>query len=288
MLIEQISGGGGVRPSRDRRTHAPQHFSDGLPHFLQSYRFTVDWRRVAPGPSGMVSTSGLDFYDRLVDELLHSGLNPLPTFDQWHGPPSVVDDAGWLSRQTVAAFNAHVQAVVDRLGDRIDTWTTLNEPVVGAPRNLGPDANRTVTHHVLLAHGMAVAHLRSVAPAAQVAVVLNFCATMSPAIDNAVGFAYADAIAGIDRAGLPADVPADDLALISQPIDLFGISCPITGWDHDSDVFVDLVRSLHQRYHFPKLLIVEDGTAMPDSTARRLRQSQTASELGIPIVGYLV
>ncbi|MCB0035526.1 MAG: family 1 glycosylhydrolase, partial [Anaerolineales bacterium] len=37
---------------------------------FQSYRFSISWPRILPHGRGEVSQAGLDFYSRLVDELL--------------------------------------------------------------------------------------------------------------------------------------------------------------------------------------------------------------------------
>ncbi|GHG25056.1 GH1 family beta-glucosidase [Streptomyces filamentosus] len=129
-----------------------------------AYRFSVSWPRVlAPG--------GLDFYDRLVDELCAQGVRPVPTLFHWDLPTEVEEAGGWLERDTAARFAAYAETVVGRLGDRVRKWITLNEPaehtLLGhalgehAPgRKLLFDA-LPAAHHQLLGHGLAAQALRA-------------------------------------------------------------------------------------------------------------------------------
>ncbi|PBC71163.1 beta-glucosidase [Streptomyces sp. TLI_235] len=137
---------------------------------LDGYRFSIAWPRVQPTGAGPVNPAGLDFYDRLVDALLESGITPLPTLFHWDLPQALEDVGGWLDRDTAYRLAEYTAVVVDRLGDRVPTWITLNEPFVHmvygyalgihAPgRALMLDA-LPAAHHQLLGHGLAAAVLR--------------------------------------------------------------------------------------------------------------------------------
>ncbi|MDY0816198.1 GH1 family beta-glucosidase [Kitasatospora purpeofusca] len=145
---------------------------------LDGYRFSLAWPRIQPTGAGRVNPAGLAFYDRLVDDLLAAGLTPLPTLFHWDLPqgletPSAggsAEGGGWLDRDTAYRFADYTALVADRLGDRVPTWITLNEPFVHmvygyalgthAPgRTLMLDA-LPVAHHQLLAHGLAAALLQ--------------------------------------------------------------------------------------------------------------------------------
>ncbi|MEV5610205.1 GH1 family beta-glucosidase [Streptomyces sp. NPDC052225] len=127
---------------------------------VDAYRFSVSWPRVlAPG--------GLDFYDRLVDELCTQGVRPVPTLFHWDLPVGL----DWLERDTASRFAEYAATVAARLGDRVSKWITLNEPaehtLLGhalgehAPgKKLLFDA-LPVAHHQLLAHGLAARALRA-------------------------------------------------------------------------------------------------------------------------------
>ena len=144
------------------------------------YRFSVAWPRVQPDGSGRVESRGLDYYDRLVDGLRKRGVRPLPTLYHWDLPQPLEDAGGWPVRDTAARFADYAAVVADRLGDRVDTWATLNEPWcsaflgyaagVHAPGRREPAAAYAAAHHLLLGHALAAQHLRG---SADVGIVLN-------------------------------------------------------------------------------------------------------------------
>ena len=324
---------------------------------LQAYRFSIAWSRVVPGGRGEVNHPGLDFYDSLVDDLLEAGITPMPTLYHWDLPQALDDTGGWLARSTAEAFADYAGAVVQRLGDRIGTWTTLNEPFVSAnhgyvtgehaPGHTSLREGFAASHHLLLAHGLAGERIRALAPDAELAIVLNFTPA-EPATDDPADIAefqiredienrwYSDPIGGF---GYPAatsealgwdqsEVLDGDMELISQPIDLLGINfysrqivrapdaeelpardVPRTamGWEVHPPSLGRLLRWLDDRYEFPKLMITENGCAMPDTeriesergsqvndldrldyVQRHLAQVHEAIADGVPVVGYLV
>lgn len=135
-----------------------------------AFRFSVSWPRVVPGGSGPVNPQGLDFYDRLVDELCAHGITPAPTLYHWDTPLPLDEEGGWLNRDTAYRFAEYAGIVAERLADRVPMWITINEPaeVTLLGYALGEHApGRTLlfdalpaAHHQLLAHGLAVRALR--------------------------------------------------------------------------------------------------------------------------------
>ncbi|MFG2605685.1 GH1 family beta-glucosidase [Streptomyces sp. NPDC048514] len=204
---------------------------------VEAYRFSVSWPRVnSPG--------GLDFYDRLVDELCAAGVQPVPTLFHWDLPASL----DWLERDTADRFADHVSVVAGRLGDRVTKWITLNEPAehtllghalgVHAPgKRLLFDA-LPVAHHQLLAHGLAVRALRA-AGARDIGIANSHgpvrAASAEQADVEAAGFydlllnrlfaepvilgAYPDGVAEL----MPGDV-REDLSVIAEPVDWYGVN----------------------------------------------------------------
>ena len=323
---------------------------------LGAYRFSVAWPRVVPGGRGAVETRGLDFYDALVDALLDAGIVPLPTLYHWDLPQALEDDGGWTVRTTAEAFADYAEAVVGRLGDRVPTWMTLNEPMVSAhhgyvsgehaPGRRSLRDGLAAAHHLNVAHGLALERIRTLAPHAEAGIVLNFTPA-EPADDSPEAIArcetvddfenrwYIEPIAGL---GYPrrtverfdwdrAEVLDGDLELIARPIDVLGVNFytrqfvaadeeavveppgPTTamGWEIHPDSLRRLLIGLHERYAFPKLLITENGAAMPDvdrvggrsdgqvddqDRIEYLRGHLTAVhdaiEAGVPVRGYFV
>lgn len=151
---------------------------------MGGYRFSVSWPRVQPTGRGPAIQRGLDFYRSLVDELLAKNITPVLTLYHWDLPQDLEDAGGWPARDTALRFADYARLVADALGDRVDLWTTLNEPWctaflgygsgVHAPGRTDPAAALRAAHHLNLAHGLAAQQLRSALPAsAQLSVSLN-------------------------------------------------------------------------------------------------------------------
>ncbi|CAN7447054.1 GH1 family beta-glucosidase [Arthrobacter sp. LjRoot78] len=138
---------------------------------VDSYRFSISWPRIQPDGRGAFNSQGLDFYDRLIDQLLDAGISPMATLYHWDTPLPLEHSGGWLNRSTAERFAEYSAAAGERYGDRVAQWVTLNEPVsvtlngyalgVHAPgHDLLFDALPAV-HHQLLGHGLAVQALRA-------------------------------------------------------------------------------------------------------------------------------
>lgn len=213
------------------------------------YRFSVSWPRIQPTGSGAVNAAGLDFYDRLVDELLAHDVRPMVTLYHWDLPQALEDVGGWLDRDTSDRFAEYAAIVGARLADRVEHWIPVNEPNVvtmlgyatgiHAPGRTLMFEALPVAHHVLLAHGKAAIALRA-AGATSVGCANNH-APMWPASDS-------DADVGATKLfdalwnGLfvepmllgryPADLAPlleealepGDLATIRQPLDFYGVN----------------------------------------------------------------
>lgn len=222
---------------------------------LQTYRFSTSWARVCPD-GGPVNPAGLDFYSRLVDELLGRGITPWLTLYHWDLPQALEEKGGWPNRDTAYRFLDYATAVHDALGDRVSSWTTLNEPwcasflsYIGgehAPGRQEPAAGLAAAHHLLLGHGLVVRELRERDPQLALGITLNL--TVADPVDPADA-GDRDAARRIDgqfnrffldpifRGAYPVDVLEDvagngfeavvepgDLAIISSPIDLLGVN----------------------------------------------------------------
>ena len=150
---------------------------------LNAYRFSLSWPRILPAGTGAANPAGLDFYSRLVDDLLDAGIAPLATLYHWDLPQALEDLGGWANRDVAGWFSDYAQVVVKHLGDRVRLWATLNEPqifavlgyLVGehAPGITDPTRFFPASHHVNLAHGDAVAAIRAAAPGVQVGPALQ-------------------------------------------------------------------------------------------------------------------
>ena len=220
---------------------------------LKAYRFSISWPRVIPNGSGAVNPAGLDFYDRLVDELLAANIQPFSTLYHWDLPQGLQERGGWGNRDTCGHLADYAALMVRRLGDRVRHWATVNEPQVIAflgHRNgehaPGLEDDRLalqVGHHVLVAHGMAAQAIRGVNPQLKVGIVIDAW-SVDALTDSEQDRALAETIwqnsAGwflgpVFHARYPSrawqmygdsapDIRADDMPLISQRLDFLGLN----------------------------------------------------------------
>lgn len=150
---------------------------------LTSYRFSVAWPRIYPEGTGRIEPRGLDFYDRLIDGVLKRGMVPMATLYHWDLPQELEDRGGWPERETAYAFADYAETVLKRLGDRLPLIVTINEPFCVCfngyynGRQAPGRKNMKLCHHaaatLMLAHGLAVERIRSLAPKARVGIVMN-------------------------------------------------------------------------------------------------------------------
>jgi beta-glucosidase len=235
---------------------------------LEAYRFSIAWPRIQPLGSGAANQAGLDFYNRLVDGLIARGIRPIATLYHWDLPQALEDAGGWTSRETAYRFAEYAAIVGAALGDRVDCWTTLNEPWCSAylgygsgahaPGRTDPLAALQSVHHLQLGHGLALRELRrTVTSDAEYSVTLNFHVLRGDDHSSPEAKRRIDALANraftgpLLRGEYPADLLEDtaaitdwafvlpgDLAIIHQPIDFLGVNYYSTAtvrlWDGTS------------------------------------------------------
>ncbi|HKY61575.1 MAG TPA: GH1 family beta-glucosidase [Gemmatimonadota bacterium] len=219
---------------------------------LNAYRFSIAWSRILPEGTGRVNSAGLDFYSRLVDALLEAGIRPCATLYHWDLPAALDDRGGWLNPDVAGWFADYAAGVFRALDDRVDLWTTLNEPWVVvdggylhgklAPGHRSLYEAPLAAHHLLLAHAAGVEAYRAEGRNA-IGIVVNLepkhAATDSEAdraareradayvnhwfLDPVLLGRYPDALPALFGAAWP-DFPGDDLERIRQPLDFVGIN----------------------------------------------------------------
>jgi beta-glucosidase len=222
---------------------------------LKTYRFSVAWPRVFPQGTGTPNPKGLDFYNRMLDELLAAGIEPYCTLFHWDLPQALEDKGGWQSRDTSEAFANYAGYVAQHLSDRVKHFMTLNEMRsfvdIGykdgrhAPGlTLPPAGVNQVRHHAVLAHGLGVQAIRAHAkPGTKVGLAENATATV-PVIETPEHIAaakkamreanagyltaimegrYTDAYLAHAAADAPKFTPAD-MKAIGSPVDFVGLN----------------------------------------------------------------
>ncbi|GLQ93312.1 GH1 family beta-glucosidase [Dyella acidisoli] len=219
---------------------------------LQSYRFSIAWARVLPEGTGRVNQKGLDFYSRLVDELLANGIEPNATLFHWDLPAALDDRGGWLNRDVAHWFAEYAQVMFDALDDRVKRWSTINEPWVVtdggylhgalAPGHRSKYEAPIVAHNLMRASGAAIQVYRAMGrhqigvvfniepkyPASQsradVAAARRAHAYMNEQFANpALLGSYPPELKEIFGDAWP-DFPAEDFQLTKQPVDFVGIN----------------------------------------------------------------
>ncbi|RFA15285.1 beta-glucosidase [Subtercola boreus] len=221
---------------------------------LQAYRFSIAWPRIQPTGRGPANQAGLDFYGRLIDGLLARGIKPVATLYHWDLPQALEDEGGWLSRSTSKAFADYARIVGEAFGDRVHTWTTMNEPWCSAYLGYGSGAHAPgimsaegalkAVHHLNLGHGLAVLALREVVTNdPQFSITLNLHSIRGHGPSGAEAARQISALANRAFTGpllegaYPDDLLDDtkgvtdwsfvedgDLPLINQPIDVLGVN----------------------------------------------------------------
>jgi beta-glucosidase len=222
---------------------------------LNTYRFSIAWSRIYPEGTGAVNKKGIDFYSRLVDALLQKGIKPNATLFHWDLPEALDDRGGWLNRDISDWFCDYAVTIFDALGDRVEMWSTLNEPWVVtdggylagvlAPGHSNLFEAPVATHNLLRAHGSVVERFRSTSAAkkGKIGIVVNlepkYPASESPedlaAVRRADAYMNRQYLDPVFLGKYPAELREifgeawpewsdEDMRLIKQPIDFLGVN----------------------------------------------------------------
>jgi beta-glucosidase len=284
-----------------------------------TYRFSISWSRVLPRGRGTVNVAGLDFYDRLVDALLQNGIEPMATLYHWDLPAALDNQGGWLNPEIAGWFADYAAILFRRLDDRVKLWSTLNEPWVvtdggylfgvHAPGHRNRYEAPIATHHLLRSHGAAVQAYRSEGKH-RIGIVVNLepkypasdCLADREATARADAYMNRQYLDPVFLGRYPEELraifgdawpewPAEDFALIQQPIDFVGVNyytrsvtrcdpdnwllqaAPVrqkqatyteTGWEVFEQGLTDTLVRVKERYGNPVVYVTENGAAFFD------------------------
>jgi beta-glucosidase len=219
---------------------------------LKAYRFSVAWSRILPEGRGAVNQGGLGFYDRLVDELLANGIEPLVTLYHWDLPAALDNQGGWLNPDIALWFADYADVLYRKLDGRVKKWVTLNEPWVVtdggylhgalAPGHSNKYEAPIATHHLMRAHGAAVQAYRA-SGKHEIGLVVNlepkYAASDSPedmaAQARAEAYMNRQYLDPVFKGSYPAELrevfgdawpewPQADFDLIGQKLDFIGVN----------------------------------------------------------------
>jgi beta-glucosidase len=253
----------------DRFSHTPGHIKNGetgdtaCDHYhrykedvalmkelgVQAYRFSISWPRVLPKGKGDANRAGLDFYRRLVDELLESGIEPWVCLHHYDLPQALQDEGGWTDRNIIQYFADYAELMAHELGDKVSRWLIFNEPRcvawmgylngTHAPGMKNLELSLKVSHHLQLAQGKAVQTLRDFSRNFQIGTLLDLHAVHPisddekdrEAANNLDEFQnrwYIDPLFKGEYPHLAGKIGLkpnqEDLNLIKQPIDFLGVN----------------------------------------------------------------
>lgn len=139
----------------------------------KAYRFSISWPRIFKDGRGTPNQKGVDFYNRLVDELLANGIQPYATLYHWDLPQALQDKyKGWQSKETAYAFADYSAYMAAQLSDRVNHFFTLNEMwtfielgygngIMAPGLQLSSAELYQARHHAVLGHGLAVQAMRA-------------------------------------------------------------------------------------------------------------------------------
>ena len=282
-----------------------------------AYRLSIAWPRVLPTGRGAPNPAGLDFYDRLIDGVLAAGIEPWICLHHWDMPQAVEDQGGWRNRDNAHRFADYAHLAARRYGDRVRRFAPINEPnvLVWVAYNSGAHAPGqrpradclAAIHTINLADGLAIERLRDV----DRDFICGNIISLGPVVPAQHDDAHREAAELVDclwrrvmtdpiRLGrytapladeLAALVEPGDMALISQPLEFFGLNhynrmyarpdpattfgvgeappppgVPVTdmGWHIDPGAFLEQLRDVRERYGDPEIYVTENGAAFAD------------------------
>ena len=221
---------------------------------VSTYRLSIAWSRIFPQGRGQPNAKGVDYYNRVVDNLLAQGITPYVTLFHWDLPSALPGE--WRNRDTAYAFGDYAGYMAGKLSDRVDHFFTVNElrcfTDIGhqegrhAPGLQLPQAEvNQVRHHGVLAHGLGVQAIRAHARAGTQVGLADNTNIYMPVIEtpehvraaqtatreeNAMFLTaimegrYTDRYLQTQGAAAP-KVREGDMKIVGSPLDFVGINC---------------------------------------------------------------
>jgi beta-glucosidase len=284
---------------------------------VNAYRFSISWPRVLPAGDGEPNEAGLAFYDRLVDALVERGIRPFATLYHWDLPLALHQRGGWEAAAAPGWFADYARLVVDRLGDRVGDWITLNEPEVidshgyargvHAPGIRDEERAERVAANLVRAHAAATEAIRGAARDARVGIALS----LSP-----VHASSPETAAARDEARNRRFL--DPVTEDGPPLDFLGVNYytrdavdgvpagaerTAMGWEVYPEGLTEILDRLHRDHGPIDLYVTENGAAYDDVPGddgyiddedraryleRHLSAAADALDAGVPLAGYFV
>lgn len=152
------------------------------------FRTSIAWTRIFPnGDELEPNEEGLAFYDRVFDELIKHGIEPVVTISHYEMPVHLVKEyGGWRNREVITFFERYVEAIFNRYKGKVKYWMTFNEinsglmmPIMGLGFAIQKEADKyqptfQAFHHQFVASAKAVKLCREIMPEAQIGCMIIY------------------------------------------------------------------------------------------------------------------
>ena len=153
---------------------------------LKSYSFSISWPRIFPTGRGQPNQKGIDFYKKLIDELVANNIKPCITLNHWDLPQKLQDIGGWANRDVTDYFQQYAELMFQNFGEMVPIWLTHSEPWIVAffgyasktKYSVAPGLNDfstalLVSYNLLLSHGKAVQTYRKLGCKGEIGISLD-------------------------------------------------------------------------------------------------------------------
>lgn len=183
-----------IEPDRFHNNVGPQHTSNWYNQYQEdiqlmkatghnSFRTSIQWSRLIPDGTGSVNPAAVDFYNRIIDEMIANGIEPFMNLFHFDMPMPMQELGGWESREVVDAYVTFARTAFELFGDRVKFWATHNEPIVPVeagylydfhyPNVVDFKRAAQVAYHSVLSHALAVKAYRSLGLDGKIGIILN-------------------------------------------------------------------------------------------------------------------
>lgn len=155
---------------------------------FKAFRLSIAWSRIFPrGDETEANEDGLDFYERVFDELHKHGIEPVVTISHYEMPLHLVKEyGGWRNREVVGFFERYVNVIFNRFKNKVKYWMTFNEinsafemPIMSMGFAIHREEDRyqarfQAFHHQFVASSMAVKACHEIIPGSKIGCMLLF------------------------------------------------------------------------------------------------------------------
>ncbi|SDN08125.1 6-phospho-beta-glucosidase [Fictibacillus solisalsi] len=221
-----------------------------------SFRTSIQWSRLIPDGAGEVNPEAVNFYNRVINELIANNIEPFINLYHFDMPMAMQEKGGWECRDVVDAYVDFAKTCFQLFGDRVNYWFTFNEPIVPVeagylyqlhyPKIVDFKRAAQVAHHTIVAHAKAVEVFKNLRIDGKIGIILNLTPSYPRSqdpedvqaarvadlffnrsfLDPVTKGRYPEELIEIlrDRELLPVVEPGDLETIRENPIDLLGVN----------------------------------------------------------------